>query len=102
MISRGFLRRFGFMEPSHASAVEVLAESSPAGCLRGCGVVGPSGELLGTVTLVVRRSDGARLAVVQRRRPSPRRSVLNLAGSTFDRAGFLHVSSDADVALIRA
>jgi hypothetical protein len=97
------LRRRPLQAGSHCRvAVTVLAEAAPARWLRGRPVIGPDGEHLGVVTLVVRRCDGARLAVVHRRTPSPRRTVLDLTGGTLDDKGFLHVLSDADVALISA
>jgi hypothetical protein len=83
--------------PDRRLAVGVIANSAPAGWLRGRVVIGHDGEHLGVVTLVVRRSDGVRLAVVHRRRPSPRVLVLDLTGCSVDNDGFLHVVSDVDV-----
>jgi hypothetical protein len=81
-------------------SVTLTADSAPASWLRGAPVAGPGGEPLGDVTLLVRRSDGARLAVVQA--ADQERRVVSLAGAYLDEARVLHVLSSADVDLISA
>lgn len=88
--------------PPRRTAVTLAAESVPAAWLRGVRVVGPAGEPLGTVSLLVRRSDGARVAVVQPYAPRQTRRVVDLTGGHLDEAHQLHVRSSADVDILGA
>jgi hypothetical protein len=95
-------RTRGEAAPVQLWSVTMTADSAPASWLRGANVAGPGGEPLGDVALLVRRSDGARLAVVQSHAPDQERRVVSLAGAYLDEAGVLHVLSSADVDLIPA
>ena len=83
------------------ASITLDAESVPAAWLRGAPVVGPSGESLGSISLLVRRSDGARLAVVRAARGSHEtRRVVDLSGGHLDDQHRLHVRSGADVDIL--
>ena len=82
------------------ASITLDADNVPAAWLRGVSVVGPSGEWLGSVSLLVRRSDGARLAIVRAHGPHETRRVGDLSGGHLDDEHRLHVRSAADVDII--
>lgn len=78
-------------------ARRVPADQAPASMLRGALVVGPSGEKIGTIALLIRRPGGARVAVVHSRTPRRLATTVSLHGAHVEPDGSVVLSSLEEV-----